>query len=190
MQLMSAFFEASFSFIFDGMTPLLFAAQYGDVAVVKTLLNEKNVSVNQSNVGKMAALHLAVMKGQVRVASQLISCKADVNALDTNDSSPLHYAAQYGHLSCLKLLLEQPETKPNLRNRIGYTPLHLAVQNGHLAVVSVLSQTPGVDRNIVDNASVCFFGYRTPLQSAQARGLHDITECLTPVRQAGLLHRD
>ncbi|KAI8051074.1 ankyrin repeat-containing domain protein [Gilbertella persicaria] len=53
----------------------------------------------------------------------------DINYADPLGDTALHYAARFGSLTCLELLLEQPGIQVNARNKKeGNTPLHLAVQ--------------------------------------------------------------
>jgi ankyrin repeat protein len=60
-----------------------------------------------------------------------------VNAKNTDEWTPLHLAAQNGHLNVVKFLVEQ-QAEMNMKNTNGSTPLHLAAQNGHLNVVKFL----------------------------------------------------
>jgi len=51
--------------------------------------------------------------------------------------TPLHLAAQEGHLSVVEYLFNQ-NTDINSKDKNDYTPLHLAAQEGHLSVVEYL----------------------------------------------------
>jgi cytohesin len=154
------------------MTPLLFAAYHGRVGFGNLLLNRKGVDVNQSNLGRLNGLHLAAWKGHCPVLSQLLSAKADITALDTNDASPLHYAAQYGHASAIEYLRQHTGRglSVNHQNRIGATPLHLAAGSGHLAAVTALFQFDGLNPNLTNAHAPG----QTPFQLALARGHHDV----------------
>ncbi|CAG8521663.1 3566_t:CDS:2 [Diversispora eburnea] len=53
----------------------------------------------------------------------------DINYADSIGNTALHYAAQYGSLSALELILQQPNVNIDARNRLlQETPLHKAVQ--------------------------------------------------------------
>ena len=52
---------------------------------------------------------------------------------NSNGKSPIHFAAQYGHLEVYKLLVENVENK-NHGDNDGITPLHMAAKYGHLDV--------------------------------------------------------
>jgi len=51
--------------------------------------------------------------------------------------TPLHFAAQNGHLCVVEYLVNQ-KADINERNKYDWTPLHFAAQNGHLSVVEYL----------------------------------------------------
>jgi ankyrin repeat protein len=53
------------------------------------------------------ALHNAVFRGKLEIASKLIENGADVNALDDYLRSPLHYAAERGNKAMIKVLLDK-----------------------------------------------------------------------------------
>lgn len=81
--------------------------------------------------------------------------------------TPLHYAARYGSMACLQMLLEQ---NPLLINRLssnGETPLYVAVQNGQEACVQVLLKN-GADPNLKTPMQM------TPLMLAIYRGFEEI----------------
>lgn len=62
-------------------------------------------------------------------------------------ATPLHYAAELGHLECVRALLDAgssvgaviaPPSSRWLASNQGCNPLHLAAEAGHLAVVLVM----------------------------------------------------
>ena len=56
-----------------------------------------------------------------------------------NGFTPIHRAAQNGHLEVVKMLANFTEN-PNATNSDGLTPIHLAAMNGHTQVVKYLSK--------------------------------------------------
>ena len=54
-----------------------------------------------------------------------------------NFSTPLHNAANNGHLSVVEYLVNQ-KADINAKDEYNSTPLHSAAQNGHLSVVEYL----------------------------------------------------
>jgi ankyrin repeat protein len=66
------------------------------------------------------------------------------NAKDKNPAAkdgwtPLHAAAQDGHLETVKLILQQAMDK-NPADKDGWTPLYSAADNGHLDIVRLILQ--------------------------------------------------
>ncbi|CAG8547841.1 6185_t:CDS:2 [Ambispora leptoticha] len=67
----------------------------------------------------------------------------EINYVDSIGNTALHYAAQFGSLSAVELLLKQPNIKLDIANKLeGDTPLHKAVQyedaNVSLQIVRLL----------------------------------------------------
>jgi len=83
------------------------------------------------------------------------------NAHDSN-RSPLHRASGNGHVSCVKILLQQPEIDVNARNDDGFTSLLVASYRGHHEIVKILLQNPNILPSINNGDSQ---GY-TPLLCA------------------------
>jgi ankyrin repeat protein len=88
---------------------------------------------------KDEALLWTLQNNQPEIAKWLIiKGGANVNAKDKDGTTPLYWAAYYGHTAVAEMLLK---SGPNLNvkiNLFGYTPLHLAASNGHTAVVELL----------------------------------------------------
>ncbi|OBZ87063.1 hypothetical protein A0J61_04893 [Choanephora cucurbitarum] len=84
--------------------------------------------------------------------------EVNVNYADPLGDTALHYAARFGSLTCLEILLSQPGIEVNSRNlKEGNTPLHLAVQYEEdpevaLSMVSALLDA-GADPRIKNKAN-------------------------------------
>ena len=74
---------------------------------------------------------------------------SEKNPGDRNGETPLHKAAQGGHLEVCKLFYENIELKSPV-NRYGQTPLHKAVPYCEFKVCRFFLES-GMDMNIVDN---------------------------------------
>ncbi len=77
--------------------------------------------------------------------------KIDVNAKGYHGDTLLNYAAGYGYIETVKLLLEQPNININEKNNFGDTPLHDAALFGHEEIVKLLLSQPDIDINAKDN---------------------------------------
>ena len=66
-------------------------------------------------------------------------------------TSPLHLAAQYGHVETCKRLLSAGISK-DARTKVDKTPLHIAAQEGHSEVMELLLRN-GCEVDAVDMVS-------------------------------------
>ncbi|KAE8392553.1 ankyrin repeat-containing domain protein [Aspergillus alliaceus] len=76
--------------------------------------------------------------GTERVVSLLLQRGVNVNVQDSRGHTPLHIAAQHGHLGVVRLLLATEQIDVNARDHNGSTPLHMASEKGHVDVVQLL----------------------------------------------------
>lgn len=94
-------------------------------------------------------LFVAIEKGQLDAAIQLMANGADVNSGRSGGNSPLHAASFGGHLQVVAQLIQRGA---NINAKItgggdpGATPLHLAAINGNADVVLMLLKS-GADAN-------------------------------------------
>ena len=91
------------------------------------------------NVAQAAGPELALLvsNGKKTEALQQIAAGADVNALRSDGSSALLYAAYQGDAELVKALLDKG-ANPNLRNEYGAFPLSEAVQQGSQVIIDML----------------------------------------------------
>ena len=81
-----------------GFTPLLFAAQQGDIESARILL-AAGADVNESTPEEGSALVVASASGHEKLALFLLDNGADPNAKDAFGITPLHYAIHEGMLA-------------------------------------------------------------------------------------------
>ncbi|KXX79505.1 Histone-lysine N-methyltransferase EHMT1 [Madurella mycetomatis] len=88
-------------------TPLILAAERGDVATVKVLL-ETGANIEAQDSDGKTPLILATMNRHEAVVELLLEKGAQVNVCcDSGRYTPLLIAASHGHLALVKLLLER-----------------------------------------------------------------------------------
>jgi hypothetical protein len=88
----------------------------------------------------------------------------NVNAANENGFTPVHAAAQFGHLDYLRHLVKEFGADVNQASNEGFTPIFLAAQEGHLLAVSCLGKELGADVSRANNAGC------TPLYMAAQKG--------------------
>jgi ankyrin repeat protein len=86
-------------------TPLHYSAHAGHAAVCR-LLMAKGGDVNAFNDNKATALHYAVRQGYIDVCEVLLKDpNMNVNVKAEWEATPILYAAEYGHILAVRLLL-------------------------------------------------------------------------------------
>ena len=111
------------------------AATFDDVREVKSLI-DKGMSPNQKDPKGMPILMLAIQEKSMKTVDYLINAKGiDLNQTNITNETPLMFAALYGMLPEVKILVNQKEVPVN---RSGWTPLHYACTNGHLDIALFL----------------------------------------------------
>ncbi|KAL3664882.1 hypothetical protein V7S43_010060 [Phytophthora oleae] len=98
--------------------------------------------VREKGPGGKQAIHFAARHGCAKVLEYLLrECGGaiEVNAVSggTSKSTPLTFAAQKGHLECVRVLLANG-ARVDLGDKLKKTPLILAVKNGHTRVAAAL----------------------------------------------------
>ncbi|MEY2621370.1 MAG: hypothetical protein RIT26_1190 [Pseudomonadota bacterium] len=126
---------------FDPNTPsadlqpaLTLALQTDALRVAEALIAWPTIKVNQSNPNGETPLMMAALKGQLRIAEQLLTRGAEVNV---SGWTPLHYAATGAHAEVLKWLLQQ-KADINASSPNGTTPLMMAAHYGTPEVTRLL----------------------------------------------------
>jgi ankyrin repeat protein len=136
------------------------AAQKGDLAKVKALLEKTPDLVSDRDNAGQTALHWAVSGRYKDMVVFLLDSKADVNAKSNSGQTPLHYAASFcfGDTNMVSLLLAR-KADVNTKDNFGKTPLHYAALYGFkdMAVLLVANKA---DVNAKDNDG------KTPLAAA------------------------
>ena len=154
----------------QGQHGLLVAIKEPSPKVAQTLVEAPKVDVNTLNLQGESPLMLAALKGELQLATQLVKKGADVNKTGW---TPLHYAASNGHISVVKLLLENyayiDAESPN-----GTTPLMMASMYGSPETVKLLLDE-GADASLKNQQGM------TALAFAQRGNRPDAIEMLSKV---------
>ncbi|KAI5457669.1 hypothetical protein BGZ63DRAFT_416787 [Mariannaea sp. PMI_226] len=106
--------------------------------------------------------------------------RVDIDTRDSRGRTPLSFAAEFGHMDVIELLLPTDKVDVNARDNFGQRPLSFAARNGRTNVVKLLLATGRVDVDARDNLG------RTPLSvDVDARDNSD----WTPVAWAARRHK-
>jgi ankyrin repeat protein len=154
-------------------TLLSWAAERGDMVVVKVLLGTRKVDINSQTKSGLTPLSRAAEQGHGVVVQLLLACSnVEVNSKDRHGRTPLRYAAGSGHEDVVKLLLARPDVEVNSKGNSGRTPLSWAANQGHEAVVKLLLARSDVEANSKENDG------HTPLSLAAKLGREEVVKLL------------
>lgn len=118
--------------------PLEEVAACGDINTVRLLLNDSAADPNYRDRDGWSPIHWAAEESQHRaLVALLLDRGANVNAVSSYGTSPLHCAANGGIVSIVRMLLENG-ADPLKSTCHGWTALHHAVYMGHSEVVQLL----------------------------------------------------
>ena len=113
----------------DGSLALVQAADSGDMASIKALLESGVTADAKDTAGETALVH-AARNGHTEVVEALLEKGAHINAHRKDGMTPLMEAAWNGHLETVKILLAK-NADADLRTKAGKTASYLAAQQGY-----------------------------------------------------------
>lgn len=129
----------------DGLTPLNAAAFHGDLNLFKTLLS-RGANLNEGDNEGSLPLHNSAAGGQIEILKYLVSeLQQDVNAVDNNQVSALHFAAGRGYEDIIIFLLDSG-ADPTISTNQGSTPLFDACFSNNLNIIKSIVEH-GADVN-------------------------------------------
>jgi ankyrin repeat protein len=157
----------------SGRTPLSWAAENGQVATTKLLLDKGKVDVDSKDNDGRTPLWWAIRNGKEVITKLLLGTgKVDVDSKDNDGRTPLSWAAANGQEAILKLLLDTGKVDVDSKDNDGWTPLSWAAEKGREVNTKLLLDTGKADVDSEDNNG------RTPLWWTIGNGNEAITKLL------------
>lgn len=116
-------------------------AQGEHITFATTLLNQSPNPINQE-------FKRLIAQNQTPLIQAFIASGIDVNTIDQKRVSPIHYAAYFGHLDALRMLINRGA---NIHAAVfgGWTALHFSAFGGHVEASSLLISM-GIPINVKD----------------------------------------
>ncbi len=125
---------------FLSQTPLLLAVQAGHTSLVGQLLS-MGADLSARDWNGRGALHLAAWYDREETATYLLRRRMSPEDRDGTGSTPLHLAAERGHLGMVRLLLEHGASRTAL-DHAGMNPASRADRHGMREAVNLLEARP------------------------------------------------
>lgn len=135
----------------NGTTALMRAAWNGETEMIKLLLAQPGVRVDERDGMDRTALMLAAVQGRTEAARLLLEAKADPRAVDRDGATALLIAAGFGYTKTSQVLLAGG-SDVNHRDNAGDTALHATLLGGRLETVVLLASAPGVELDAKNKA--------------------------------------
>ncbi|RPA92272.1 ankyrin [Choiromyces venosus 120613-1] len=130
-----------------GRTPLALAARGGHTSVVRSLLERGRVQADVPDAVEWTLLLCAAHNGYESV----VRAEIDLNKPGPGSNTPLLTAAKAGHVSAVRLLLEQPHILHDVLDMTDRTAFMWAANNSREAVVKILLREKDVNSRSRDN---------------------------------------
>ncbi|KAI9651083.1 hypothetical protein NHQ30_001120 [Ciborinia camelliae] len=161
------------------LEPLRLAAENGHLGVVKDLLRIYTTTKSDLvDSALVSGLHAASQNGYEDVVEELLknkmlNRKLDPDTLYLDGLTPMHHAAEFGHLKVCEKLVDaiEPDASSISKEDTGSTPLHLASLSGQINTMRFILDKGG-NVNSKDKRSI------TPLHRAAKLGLSDALSLL------------
>ncbi|KAI9288284.1 ankyrin repeat-containing domain protein, partial [Umbelopsis sp. AD052] len=121
----------------EGWSALHIAAHLG-YDELATILCNKKANVNQTTKQGQTPLYLASDRGDLKmVLNVLLNCGCNIEPIDNNGNTTLHYAVLNNNPAAVKLLVQRG-VNMEIRNKYGRTAFHTAVECDNLQIVELL----------------------------------------------------
>ncbi len=133
----------------EGRTPLYRACERGHLKVVKLLLKQDGIDINEEKFhDERTPLYIACYRRHLEVVKLLLKQpRIRVNKkADEDNKTPLYMASENGYTEVVRLLLACGKIRINQSNDDDKTPLYIACERGRVEVVRLLLAA-GADAN-------------------------------------------
>jgi ankyrin repeat protein len=120
----------------EGTTPLHVCCETGRVNLIHMLL-PSGASVHLTDtINTWTPLHVACRFGQLEITTLLLKNRANANAKDKKQRTPMHVAIRNGNENTVHVLAQNADV--NSRDKKGKTPLYIAARYGRDVSTKVL----------------------------------------------------
>ncbi|OHT04913.1 hypothetical protein TRFO_27537 [Tritrichomonas foetus] len=133
----------------NGRSAFHYAILKGFLNIAELMIKNKKVDIHIPDP-RSEPIFIQIVKNQMTsIIPSLLEREIDINCIDNDGRTPLHYAAKY-YDSTLKILLEKKVIDPNWTDNEGKTPLFYAAQLKNTEQVQLLIEQDDVQTDIID----------------------------------------
>ncbi len=118
--------------------PVHHAVEAGNIDLLKAILSDNEININQLNKDNKTALHIATQNNKIKMMQVLIEKGANVDARDSQQRTPLHYAADMGNAKATTILFYYGASY-YVVDKDENTPLDLADVKNHIQVMRIIA---------------------------------------------------
>lgn len=122
----------------NGQTPLMVAAEQGNLDIVQELIR-RGANVNLDDIDSWTSLICAAKEGHIEVVQELLENGANLEHRDMGGWTALMWAAYKGRTEVARLLLDKG-ANPNITGQYSVYPIIWAAGRGHGEIVHLLLQ--------------------------------------------------
>ncbi|KAI5950992.1 AKR1 [Candida jiufengensis] len=113
--------------------------QEGSNDLVKSLIDSKDISINDTFSDGITGLHWACINNRLILVKYLIENGADPNLFGGElKATPLHWACRNGLVYIVDYLITNSKADPKLKDLQNYNSLHLAVHSSNITLIVYL----------------------------------------------------
>jgi ankyrin repeat protein len=173
----------------DGKTPLHYAVEGSDRAIIVPHLIEKGADPNIGEKGGITPVHVAAaLNRDLDILDRLVSAyeNVNVNQCDCDGLTALHSAALASNVTAARILLSKG-ANPNAALQNGVTPLHLAAKFAKdIDIVELLLNHEDTNVNYSDNIGRKALDYATINESGLGERIVNLLKEKDAVDEAGI----
>lgn len=170
-----------------GKTPLDIAVNNGQKEVIKHVIQQADIDNQMKDSASEQAYKRAKRESQKSKSSNqkvyeaigemIDQQKSDQNSLYIAGKTSLIIAAERGQTRAVKALINQDNTKPQVKDNHGRTALHIAAQKGYKDIAATLADQVDINLDTRDKEG------KTASDIAQEQGYTDIAQVINEQSQ-------
>lgn len=162
--------------------PLISAAVFYNAVKCFDLLAESGAKLTAHDSWLCTLLHQAARLGRIHIFTNPHCENLNFASCDWRGRQPIHYAAEFNHLECVKFLVENKNIDINSVDKFGMTPLHVACEVGNIETIHYLVEQSAEMKQ--DKLG------RTPLELAAVKGQIEVLRAFASKNSSLLLAKN